>query len=86
MKKIGAFIICFVLTLTPVAGWTQTGGNATESSSWSNFVHQENSLAASVLLIPYLIAMVPYRIVDGILRPKPTSRSTIPPAAHRTHH
>ncbi|MFH1113861.1 MAG: hypothetical protein V1792_08060, partial [Pseudomonadota bacterium] len=76
MKKIGALIICFVLILTPVAGWTQGCGNSTESSSWSNFVHQENSLAASVLLIPYLIALVPYRMIDGILRPKPTSHST----------
>ncbi len=85
-KKIVAFTICLLVALTPVAGWTQGCGNASDSSYWSNLVHEENSLVASVLFLPYLAALIPYRIVDGILYPKPTSQSTIPPAAHRTYH
>ncbi|MDQ7782688.1 MAG: hypothetical protein RDU20_07405 [Desulfomonilaceae bacterium] len=85
-KKIAALTICFVVAFTPTAALTQASGNSSDSSYWSNLVHQENSLVSSVLLLPYLAALIPVRLIDGILCPKPTSQSTIPPAAHRTHH
>lgn len=56
-----------------------------DSSYWSNLVHEENSLVASVLYLPYLIGMIPYRFVDGIVNPKPASQSVVPPPVHRAH-
>jgi hypothetical protein len=54
-----------------------------KSSSWSALVHEENSLLASILYLPYLIAQWPMRISDAILHPKPASQATIPPPAHQ---
>lgn len=54
------------------------------SSSWSALVHEENSLLASILYLPYLFGQAPVRMMDAILlHPKPASRSTIPPPAHQ---
>jgi len=58
----------------------------TDSGYWSSLVHQENSLIASILYVPYIVLMVPYRMIDGIVSPKPTSQATMPPAAHRAAH
>lgn len=57
-----------------------------DSSYWSKLVHEENSIVASVLYLPYIALLVPYRIIDGIISPKPTTQGTIPPAAHRVSH
>ncbi len=57
-----------------------------DSSYWSNLVHEENSIAASILYLPYIALLIPYRIIDGIISPKPTTQGTIPPAAHRVSH
>jgi hypothetical protein len=57
-----------------------------DSSYWSKLVHEENSIAASILYLPYIALLVPYRIIDGIISPKPTTQGTIPPAAHRVSH
>ena len=79
---VGLCILFTVLPLVCPAGSPQ----ADDSSYWSNLVHQENSLTASLLYVPYLILMPPIRILDGIINPKPTSQATIPPAAHRPAH
>jgi len=54
-----------------------------KSSNWSRMVHEENSVIASVLYIPYIFLQLPFRIIDGIFNPKPASRATVPPPAHR---
>jgi hypothetical protein len=73
--------LCVVTLLAPL---TVTLCHAGDSSSyWSNLVHQENSITASLLYIPYLIFMVPVRVIDGVIDPKPTSQATVPPAAHK---
>ncbi len=56
-----------------------------ESSYWSNLVHEENSLRASALYLPYMVFMIPYRFVDGIVNPKPASLAVVPPPVHRAH-
>ena len=73
--------LCVVALLAPL---TVTLCHAGDSSAyWSNLVHQENSITASLLYIPYLILMPVVRVIDGIADPKPTSRATVPPAAHK---
>lgn len=79
-------IISLIIAVTLMLGAVQTNAGApegVESSSWSTMIHEENSLRASVLYIPYLVLSIPYRIIDGIVNPKPASQSTIPPAAHQ---
>jgi hypothetical protein len=56
-----------------------------DSSYWSALIHEENSLLASVLYIPYIAFQIPVRIVDGIINPKPASQAVVPPPAHRPH-
>ena len=76
--------ICLMVVSAPAVG----RGDASEvadSSYWSKLVHEENSLVASVLYLPYLLIQIPGRIIDGIVNPKPTTQSTIPPPAHRAH-
>ncbi len=58
----------------------------TDSAYWTKLVHEENSLAASILYLPYIAVLIPYRIIDGIISPKPTTQATIPPAAHKVSH
>jgi len=74
--------ICLVVLISPALC---VGGSSeiTDSTYWSNLVHEENSLAASLLYIPYLVGQIPVRIIDAIINPKPTSMSTTPPPAHR---
>jgi len=80
----GLMIICLVLSIlsAPMAS-IAAGPEVTESSYWSKLVHEENSILASLLFIPYLVGQIPVRIIDGIVNPKPASQSTIPPAAHK---
>ncbi len=85
IRKLLIFLICLVTASVPI----QCLGDSAEtidSGSWTKLVHEENSLAASILYLPYIAIMVPYRIVDGILFPKPTTQATIPPAAHKAGH
>jgi len=72
-------ILFTLLPLTCPAGSPQ----AQDSRYWSELIHQENSLTASLLYIPYIVLMPPIRIIGGIFNPTPTSQATIPPAAHR---
>ena len=87
-RKVLVWGICLLIALTPALAAAEGCRDASwfSSSYWSQVVHQENSLAASVLLVPYLLFSIPIRMADGILNPKPTSQSTIPPAAHRSAH
>jgi hypothetical protein len=77
--------LCVAIAMTPVLA---AAGSAEvwESAYWSNLVHQENSIAASVLYLPYLFLSIPVRLIDGVVNPKPTSQSTTPPPAHRVPH
>ncbi len=72
-------ILIMIAPLTARAGCAGMG----QSAYWSNLIHEENSIVASVLYIPYLLLMPPLRMIDGIINPRPASQSTTPPAAHR---
>ncbi|MGA8833793.1 MAG: hypothetical protein ACLQT6_16910 [Desulfomonilaceae bacterium] len=61
----------------------QTCQGTDASASWSTLAHEDNSVLASVLYIPYLFLQIPIRIVDAIIDPKPTSKATVPPQAHQ---
>ncbi len=74
-------ILTLGILLTIGAG-SVMAGSSTQSSSWSSLVHEENSIVASILYLPYMAAIIPIRIIDGIINPTPTSMATIPPAAH----
>lgn len=82
MKKITSLIIAAIL-MTGAVQAAAGGAEGPESSSWSMKMHEENSLTASVLYVPCLVFSIPYRLIDGILNPKPVSQATIPPAAHQ---
>jgi hypothetical protein len=81
-RRVPAAILCLLVVLMP-AVCLGGGCEAADSSYWTALVHQENSVVASVLYLPYIILKGPIRIIDGIINPKPTSQATIPPAAHR---
>lgn len=85
--KIALKMMSVLLVLSLMAGVAVAASPETsDSSSWSAMIHEENSLVASVLYLPYLIGQLPLRLIDGILSPKPTSLSTTPPAAHSSPH
>jgi hypothetical protein len=76
--------VCAILAIlaAPVSSFAGAS-DVLDSSYWSKLVHEENSLLASVLFLPYLVAQFPVRIIDGIVNPRPTSFATVPPAAHK---
>ncbi|MCX5871621.1 MAG: hypothetical protein NTY51_00040 [Deltaproteobacteria bacterium] len=80
--------VCFICLLVALVGsnsicFAGTCQGTDGSAYWSTLAHEENSVLASVLYIPYIIFQIPVRIVDAILDPKPTSKATIPPQAHQ---
>lgn len=77
--------LCLTVLLSPVMVAT-TWADKSGSAYWSNLVHQENSITASLLYIPYIVFLVPVRVIEGIIDPKPTSQSTVPPPAHKISH
>ncbi len=79
--------IFFVLLVFVVTSLCHAAGppDAKGQSSWAAIVHEENSLRASLLYLPYLALKVPVAIVYGILYPVPTTQSTSPPSAHTGH-
>jgi len=77
--------VCVVILALPALSFGASS-EMKDSSYWSNLVHEENSVVASVLLLPYLVIQIPYRLVDGIISPKSASMSTTPPPAHRISH
>jgi hypothetical protein len=76
-------ILIMLLTVLPSVVLANNN-ELTSSSYWSDIIHEENSIVASVLYIPVMVFQVPIRLIDGALYPKPTSYSTVPPAAHQT--
>jgi hypothetical protein len=81
-------IICIITLglLLTVGAAPVMAGSSNQSSSWSTLVHEENSIVASILYLPYMAAIIPIRIIDGIINPTPASMATIPPAAHSSGH
>ncbi len=84
MLKIVCIVLAVSLYLTPMYACAKDS-EVTSSSYWTDLIHQENSIVASVLYVPVMVLQVPVRIIDGIINPKPTSYATIPPAAHKSH-
>jgi hypothetical protein len=84
IRKLIAIVLSMITTILPAVCM---GGvsEVADSAYWSKLVHEENSLAASVLYLPYLVLGIPWRCIDGIVNSKPASLSTIPPPAHRAH-
>ena len=64
MARLMTIALCLSLTVTPVFA-----SPCNDSASWSKTVHEENSITASVLYLPYLVLMVPVRIIDAIINP-----------------
>jgi hypothetical protein len=82
--KNAALIVLILFTLSLLSGTALANQDKQgQGAYWSGFVLQENSLAASLLYVPYVVLQGPVRIIDGIINPVPTSRSTSPPPAHR---
>lgn len=73
--------VIFVATVQPTM--SSTCGPDDSSAKWSALVHEDNSIVSSVLYIPYMALALPWRLIDGIINPKPTSKATMPPAAHK---
>jgi hypothetical protein len=85
IRKFMIIWLCLATVSVPIqclAGSSEV----TDSSYWTKLVHEENSIAASILYLPYIAFLIPYRIIDGIISPKPTTQGTIPPAAHKISH
>ncbi len=74
--------MCLMIVSAPVA-CLSGGSECADGSYWSALVHEENSIVASVLYLPYIVFKLPVRLVDGIVNPKPTTQATAPPAAHK---
>jgi hypothetical protein len=77
--------LCVILTMTAVLVPALCLADE-RSACWSGIVHEENSLAASLLYLPYMALMPWVRIVNGIMYPVPTTQSTIPPPGHKPQH
>ncbi|MGO9568309.1 MAG: hypothetical protein ACLP5H_12280 [Desulfomonilaceae bacterium] len=84
IRKFFAISLCLIAVTAP-AVCVGDASEVADSSYWSKLVHEENSLVASVLYLPYMFLQIPGRIIEGIVNPKPASQATIPPAAHRAH-
>lgn len=76
--------LCLMVMGMPLTA-AAASSDISDSSYWAALIHEENSLVASVLYLPYMILQIPVGIIDGIINPKPTSQSSIPPPAHRSH-
>lgn len=76
--------VCAVLAIlaAPLSSFAGSS-DVLDSSYWSKLVHEENSVVASLLYLPYLVGQIPVRIIDAIVNPRPTSFATVPPAAHK---
>jgi hypothetical protein len=84
IMKLITIALCLIITILPTVCMGDVSEVA-DSAYWAKLVHEENSLAASVLYLPYLVLGIPWRCIDSILNSKPASLSTIPPPAHRVH-
>ena len=78
-----SLVLALSLAVVMMPASVMAGSSSADgSSSWTSKIHEENSVVASILYIPYMVAVIPVRIIDGIINPTPTSMATIPPAAH----
>jgi hypothetical protein len=84
MRKLIAIALSMIATILQAVCMVDVS-EAADSAYWAKLVHEENSLAASVLYLPYLVLGIPWRCIDSIVNSKPASLSTIPPPAHRAH-
>jgi hypothetical protein len=82
--KLVAIVLSMFTTILPAICMGDVS-KVDDSSYWAKLVHEENSIAASVLYLPYLVLGIPWRIIDSIASSKPASLSTIPPPPHRAH-
>ena len=83
VKKFITLILTFTLVCSAMPAKASTCGPSDPSAEWSALVHEDNSIVSSVLYIPYMVVAIPWRLIDGIINPKPTSKSTMPPAVHK---
>lgn len=83
-KKISSYS-CMVLVVVLINStcWAGASQQTDSSAYWSTLAHEDNSVIASVIYIPYLLLQIPVRIIDAIVDPKPTSKATMPPQAHK---
>ena len=58
IRKLIAIGLCLIAMTVP-AVCMGDASEVAESSYWSKLVHEENSLAASVLYLPYLLLQIP---------------------------
>lgn len=84
-KRLIIVATCLALLMATGSCWAGSSQQQ-DSKWWSKIAHEENSVVASVVYIPYVVLTIPVRLIDGIINPVPTSRSTTPPAAHRASH
>ena len=72
--------IIFMVTAVLFPAWCSADER---SATWSARVHEENSIVASILYLPYMVALPFVWLIDGIRNPVPTTQSTIPPPGHK---
>jgi hypothetical protein len=83
--RILTLLVCLTLVAVPIIGHADAVEKA--RSCWlSGLIHEDNSIVASVLYLPYMIFLGPVWITEAIIWPKPASQGSIPPPAHRVSH
>ena len=82
-RRLIVIILSVALFFYSVPAMSSTCGPKDSSAEWSALVHEDNSIVSSLLYIPYMLVSIPWRLIDGIVNPKPTSKATMPPAAHK---
>ncbi len=83
-RKIAAVTVLAVL-LSALVCYGACNEDKGGQASWSAIIHEENSLRASLLYLPYMFLKLPVAIVYGIIYPVPATQAPIPPPAHRAH-
>ncbi len=83
--RIFILLLCLIVLAVPARCPAEV--SETAKSCWlSGLVHEENSVVASALYLPYVILLGPVAIAEAIFYPKPATQGTIPPPAHRVSH
>jgi len=82
-KTVCLLCVLFTLVCSNAICFAGTCQGTDGSAYWSTLAHEENSVIASVIYIPYLLLQIPVRIIDAIVDPIPTSKATMPPQAHK---
>jgi len=83
MPRLIVIIACCVVALTSPSFSLGSSDEAEQSAYWSHRLHEENSLFASIIYFPYTFFRAPIGLISSMWNRKPTTQSTIPPAAHR---